>query len=192
MELRLPDHDELVQLRELARSGIHPPEFMPFAIPWTDEPYSEDFLVAYHEQQLADWRPGAWILPLGVWAEGRLAGVQALHGPEFGRTRSVFTGSWLGQPFQGRGYGTEMRAAVLELAFRGLGATVARSGALDGNAASLRVSQKLGYRVVGRDTRAPRGEPVGHTQLEITPAEWRSPVSVFIEGLEGALPLFGV
>ena len=65
------------------------------------------------------------------------------------------TGSWLGRSFQGRGIGTEMRAAVLELAFRGLGAATAESGALEGNAASARVSEKLGYRHDGLE----RGRP---------------------------------
>jgi len=84
-----------------------------------------------------------------------------------------------------------MRTAVLELAFRGLGAEVARSGAIDGNAASLGVSEKLGYREVGRSTVAPRGEVVGHADLELSRDEWRPPIDVEIEGLATCLPLFG-
>ena len=38
-----------------------------------------------------------------------------------------------------------MRAAILELAFHGLGADRASSKVLDGAEASLRVAQKLGY-----------------------------------------------
>jgi len=38
------------------------------------------------------------------------------------------------------------RAAVLQLAFQGLGAQQAVSAAFEGNPASLRVSRKLGYR----------------------------------------------
>jgi RimJ/RimL family protein N-acetyltransferase len=85
-----------------------------------------------------------------------------------------------------------MRTAILELAFRGPRAEIARSGALDGNVASLRVSQKLGYRQVGRSTVAPRGEEIGHADLELRKDEWRSPLPVRIEGLELCLPLFGV
>jgi RimJ/RimL family protein N-acetyltransferase len=81
---------------------------------------------------------------------------------------------------------------VLELAFRGLGAERATSGALDGNTASLRVSEKLGYRQVGRSTVAPRGEIVGHTDLEIRKEEWQPPFPVEIEGLGKCLPLFGL
>jgi RimJ/RimL family protein N-acetyltransferase len=191
LELRLPSHDELVQLREVARAGIHPPEFMPFAVPWTDEPYSEGWVVDYMEARLAAWRPDDWALALGVWHDGELMGIQDLTAKEFAAKRRVVTGSWLGARFQRRGFGTEMRAAVLELAFRGLGAEVAVSGAVDGNHASRRVSEKLGYRVVGRSEVAPRGSPVGHTDLELRSDEWQSPVPVEIEGLEIAFPLFG-
>jgi RimJ/RimL family protein N-acetyltransferase len=192
LELRLPNHEELVQLRELARSGIHPREEMPFAYAWTDEPYSEEWVVAFHEERLQTWTTDTWELNLAVSAEGALAGIQGIGGRDFVRTRTVGTGSWLGRGFQGRGIGTEMRTAVLELAFRGLGATLARSGALDGNEPSLRVSQKLGYREVGRSTVAPRGVEVGHTDLELRREEWHPPVPVEIEGLTPCLPLFGL
>lgn len=192
LELRLPTREELVDLRELARAGVHPADQMPFLVPWTDWPYSEDWVVAFHESLRETWRPDAWDLELGVWAEGALAGIQGIHARDFATTRTVGTGSWLGVGFQRRGIGTEMRAAVLELAFRGLGAEVARSGAIDGNAASLRVSEKLGYRPTGRTTVAPRGIDVGHTNVELRREEWHSPIGVEIAGLEPALPLFGV
>lgn len=126
LELRLPTHEELVELREVARAGVHPPEEMPFAYAWTDEPYAEDWVVAFHEGRRAAWRPETWDLELGVWTEGAPAGIQGIVAKDFAGTRAVATGSWLGQRFQGRGYGPEMRTAVLELAFRGLGAEVAR------------------------------------------------------------------
>ena len=129
---------------------------------------------------------------LGVRVDGELAGVQAVTARDFAATRTVSTGSWLGQRFQRRGIGTEMRTAVLELAFRGLGAEIARSGALDGNDASLRVSEKLGYRVVGRGTAEPRGVAVGHTDVELRRDGWRPPLAVAIENLESCLPLFGL
>ncbi|HEU5244419.1 MAG TPA: GNAT family protein [Gaiellaceae bacterium] len=192
LELRLPTHEELVELRELAHAGVHPPEEMPFAIAWTDEPYSEEWVVAFHEEQREAWRPAAWDLELGVWVGDELAGIQALYGKDFARSRTVGTGSWLGTRFQRRGIGTEMRAAVLELAFRGLGAEVAQSGAVEGNEASLRVSEKLGYRVVGTGEVSPRGVAVEHTDVELRREEWRPPVTVQIEGLRTCLPLFGV
>lgn len=180
-----------MQLREVALAGVHPPDFMPFSIAWTDDPELADFL-DYHETHRREWSAAAWHLELCVWLEGEPVGVQNLMGEGFPRTRTVGTGSWLGRRFQGRGVGTEMRTAVLELAFRGLGAEAARSGAIDGNVASLRVSEKLGYREIGRSTVAPRGEVVGHADLEVLREEWRPPFAVEIVGLEPCLPLFGV
>ena len=44
LELRLGSHEELVELGQLAESGIHPPEEMPFAIAWTDRIGEPDFV----------------------------------------------------------------------------------------------------------------------------------------------------
>jgi RimJ/RimL family protein N-acetyltransferase len=84
-----------------------------------------------------------------------------------------------------------MRAAVLELAFRDLGARRAESGWLEENAASARVSEKLGYREVGRRELGPRGTPVVEHQMEMLREEWRCPTAVAVSGLEPCLPLFG-
>jgi RimJ/RimL family protein N-acetyltransferase len=191
LELRLPGSEELDELREVALGGIHPPEFMPFTVAWTDDPELAEFR-AYHEMRRREWRPDEWHLELGVFLEREPAGVQAVESRDFAGTRTVGTGSWLGRRFQGRGVGTEMRTAVLELAFRGLGAHVARSGAVDGNFASLRVSEKLGYREIGRGTVAPRGVELQHTDVALRREDWRPPLAVEIEGLEPCLPLFGV
>jgi RimJ/RimL family protein N-acetyltransferase len=191
LELRLPAREELDTLREVALCGVHPPEFMPFTVAWTDDPELVGFL-DYHEMRRRDWNPDAWHLELGVWLEGEPVGVQGMESENFAETRVVGTGSWLGRRFQGEGVGTEMRTAVLELAFRGLGAEAARSGAIDGNAASLRVSEKLGYRVVGRGTVAPRGVEVDHTDVELRREDWKPPFAVEIGGLGPCLPLFGL
>ena len=192
VELRLPTHEELVELRDIAHAGIHPPEEMPFGVAWTDQPYSEGFVVDFLEWQLAEWRPDEWNLNLGVWGDGQLVGIQTLHGADFPTSRTVATGSWLGSRFQRRGYGTEMRAGVLELAFLGLGAVAATSGAMDVNVASRRVSEKLGYRIVGSGEVSPRGTPAPHLDLRIDRSDWRSPLSVEIEGLAPCLHLLGV
>jgi RimJ/RimL family protein N-acetyltransferase len=118
--------------------------------------------------------------------------VQGLFAQHFRVSRTVGTGSWLGSRFQRHGIGTEMRTAVLELAFRGLGAEAARSGAIEGNSASLRVSEKLGYRVVGSGTVSPRGVEVGHTDVELLREDWEPPFAVEIGGLASCRPLFGL
>ena len=84
-----------------------------------------------------------------------------------------------------------MRAASLSLAFDGLGAAVATSGAIEGNPQSLAVSRKLGYEVVGSHLVSPRGVPVKHTDLELRRESFRSPLPVEIVALDPLLPLFG-
>jgi RimJ/RimL family protein N-acetyltransferase len=194
LELRLGSRDELVELGRLARKGIHPPEEMPFEVPWTDrsgEPtFVEDF-VRYHETELEGWDTARWSLNLVTFYEGRPVGSQSIRAEDFTARREVDTGSWLGQAFQRRGLGTEMRAAVLELAFRGLGAGAATSASFFGNESSKRVSEKLGYRIVGTSTAAPRGAAVSKHDLRLEREEWRCPFEVELEGVEPCLPLFG-
>jgi RimJ/RimL family protein N-acetyltransferase len=191
LELRVPTEDELEQLYLVAEAGIHPPEEMPFAVAWTDD-LSHDAFVGFHLAGREAWTPDAWSLHLSPFVDGRPVGDQGMRAERFAETRRVLTGSWLGREHQGRGLGTEMRAGVLELAFRGLGAREAVSGALLGNDASARVSEKLGYRHTGWGEESPRGEPVPHKDFLLTADEWRPPFEVEIEGLEPALPLFGL
>jgi RimJ/RimL family protein N-acetyltransferase len=189
--LRPPSDEDVAALRELAIGDVHDPSVMPFLVPWTDDPELRDF-VDYYRSRRESWQPNGWSLPFAVWASGTLVGVQDVEGKAFRETRTVSTGSWLGIRHQGRGYGTEMRAAVLEFAFHGLDAEVARSGYFDDNDASRRISEKLGYHIVGRGTHAPRSEPVEETEVELRREGWRCPIDVQIEGLEPALPLFGL
>lgn len=191
LELRLPTDAELVELYEVAAAGIHPPEEMPFGVVWTDDLTEEAFL-AYHHSTRETWTPQSWKIDLGTWLDGVLVGVQGIGADGFAERRTIGTGSWLGSRFQGRGVGTEMRTAVVELAFRELGAAAVTSSAFESNAASRGVSEKLGYRLVGRDTMSPRGVPKPHLQLRLERDEWRgAPFAVEIEGVEPCLPLFG-
>jgi RimJ/RimL family protein N-acetyltransferase len=195
LELRLGTRNELVGLGCLAQEGIHPPEEMPFAVAWTDRSGDEGFVesfVEFHEAALRDWRPEKWTLNLLVFTGGRPVGSQTIAAANFASTRTVATGSWLGKQFQRQGLGTEMRIAVLELAFRELGAVAATSGAIVGNQASKRVSDKLGYTIAGTSTVSPRGEPLLHYDLMIERDAWASPVPVEIVGLHGCLALFGL
>jgi RimJ/RimL family protein N-acetyltransferase len=190
LELRLPTEDELDALYELAAAGIHPPEEMPFAVAWTDDLRRDAFL-EFHHAFRRDWSPERWGLQLVAFAGGEVLGTQGMSATEFAVRKEVETGSWLGRRFQGLGYGTEQRAAVLELAFAGLGAQAALSGALVPNVASQRVSEKLGYRVTGTREVAPRGKPVAHFDYRLDRAAWRCPFEVELEGVNEALHLFG-
>lgn len=120
-------------------------------------------------------------------------GIQEVMATEFATLRTVETGSWLGLAHQGQGFGTEMRAAVLWLAFEGLGAQAALSGALEGNEASHRVSEKLGYEPNGEGPVAPRGIPVTEHHYLLRRERWqRDRVPVTIEHLDACLSMFGL
>jgi RimJ/RimL family protein N-acetyltransferase len=195
VELRLGTRDELFEVHELAREGIHPPGEMPFENPWTDRSRDEDFVeqcVAFHESTLRDWRTDRWSFNPLVFLDGQPIGSQGMRAEDFPTLREVDTGSWLGQAFQGQGIGTEMRAALLELAFRMLGAEAAVSGSVFGNESSKRVSEKLGYAIVGTSTIAPRGEPVEKYDFRLERRDWQPPFPVEIVGADACLPLFGV
>jgi RimJ/RimL family protein N-acetyltransferase/predicted GNAT family acetyltransferase len=190
LELRLGTDAELRELGRIAMAGIHDPAVMPFEFPWTDD-VTEESVLEFHRGQLQRFTPESWDLGLVVFHRGRPVGIQSVGAERFAETRRVATGSWLGKHAQGLGLGTEMRAAVLQLAFAGLGAQVAASGAVAGNPQSLGVSRKLGYEVVGARTVSPRGEPLEHTDLLLRRESFRSPVPVEIVAVEPLLPLFG-
>jgi RimJ/RimL family protein N-acetyltransferase len=190
LELRLPSENELIELFHVAEAGIHPPEEMPFFVPWTDD-LRLDAFIEFHRGAWETWRPEKWTLNLITFLRGRPIGSQGIGAENFAETREFETGSWLGVPHQGHGLGTEQRAAVLELGFRGLGARVAVSGSIVHNISSQRVSEKLGYRVTGTRTIAPRGEPVEHYDYRLERADWHCPIPVELEGVERSLPLFG-
>lgn len=190
LELRLPTEDELVELFRVAEAGIHPPEEMPFYVPWTDDLRLDAFL-EFHRGSWEAWRPEKWSLNLVAFLEGKPIGSQGIEADEFAERREVETGSWLGAGYQGKGLGKEQRAAVLELAFAGLGAETAVSGSFVHNVKSQRVSETLGYRRTGTRTMQSRGVAVEHYDYRLERADWRSPVTVELTGLEPALPLFG-
>src|SRR5437764_2236313 len=119
LELRLPNDDEIAELCAVAKAGIHDPEAMPFAFPWTDKPsprFEREF-AQFHWGLRSNWRPDTWELELMVVVDGHPIGDQGILARDFTSTRLVNTGSWLGREFQGKGYGKEMRQAVLALAF---------------------------------------------------------------------------
>jgi RimJ/RimL family protein N-acetyltransferase len=196
--LRLPTDGDFPGLLAAIDAGIHDPEVMPFQIPWTDmEPeVRQRGSVQHWWTQRATWTPAAWQAGFAVFLNDRPVGIQSVKGETFAVLREVSTGSWLTKSAQGQGLGKEMRAAVLQLAFAGLGAEVARSGAFLHNEASVGVSRALGYRENGRRRLAPRGAPQVMVDFELTRADWTARCSswpqVRMSGLEPCLEMFGV
>lgn len=196
LELRLPSPRELSALADLAAAGIHDPDVMPFHNHWTDGPPDEvaRFVVQHHWRRLGNWTPEHWSLSLLIFEHGVIVGTQTIGAREFAITREVTTGSWLGKRHQGQGIGTEMRAAILHLAFAGLGAEEALTGAFEHNAASCGVSRKLGYQPDGTTRHVVRGTLAIEQRLRLTRAAWEQhrTVPVTIDNLTPCLPLFGL
>ena len=193
--LRPPTDQDLHQLADLAAGGIHEPAVMPFSTPWTDAEPEE---LARSVLQWG-WRtrgaltPDDWKLGLAVFEDGRCVGVQDVMAQHFAVLRTVSTGSWIGLAHQGRGIGTEMRAAVLHLAFAGLDARRAETAGFEDNPRSLGVTRSLGYEDNGDEVLVRRGEPARCLRFALSRDRWRlgERDDIAIEGLEPCLELLG-
>jgi len=198
VELRIPTDADIEALCAVAKRGVHDPAVMPFDFAWTDIPSPE------FERQFHEYHRGArdslgtekWDAQFVVAAhdlDGAIIGVQGAIADRHGA--AVGTGSWLGLDYQGQGYGTEMRVAVLTFLFDSLGVEAVSSGAYLDNAASKRLSEKLGYVESGRLTKAPRGVPQECIELMLTRArylEHRPPIAVEVTGFGAARAAFSL
>ncbi|MGY1436426.1 GNAT family N-acetyltransferase [Streptomyces reniochalinae] len=197
LQLRLPDAPTLTAMAELAAGKVHDENEMPFSVPWTaTSPEGRRRGCFQHVlSTIADWREDAWTLSTAVVHDGTVIGRCDLSADAFAVVREASTGSWLGMAHQGRGFGTEMRAALLHLAFAGLGAHSATSTAMADNARSRGVSEKLGYRPDGLTVEAVQGRrrPVHRFRLDRADWEQHKTVPVEMAGLDAAcLALFGL
>ncbi|WP_432541495.1 GNAT family N-acetyltransferase [Kineococcus sp. SYSU DK002] len=174
VELRTGDLDGLVALAAVAARGVHADGEQPFAHPWTDCDPAERArrTLRWHLAGWGGWTPQDWRLDVVVRRGGVVVGTQSLEATGFGVLREVVTGSWLGLEHQGRGTGTPMRAAVLHLAFAGLGAVSARSEAYLDNPRSLGVSRRLGYRDDGRQRTVRAGRAAVQQRFRLDAADW--------------------
>jgi RimJ/RimL family protein N-acetyltransferase len=122
-----------------------------------------------------------------------MIGQQDIQADGFEVRRVVETGSWLGRAHQGRGAGREMRAAVLHLAFAGLGAARAETGAFADNPASLGVTRSLGYEPNGEAVFDRQGTAARMLRFAMTREAWeaRRRDDIEISGLEPCRPLLG-
>jgi RimJ/RimL family protein N-acetyltransferase len=194
LEIRLPREDEFGALLAVVARGIHDPATMPFMAPWTDRPSPARERESAHWwwRQRAEWAAEKWNFTGAVFVDGQPVGVQGIDAEHFATLRSVHTGSWLGLAYQGLGLGKEMRQAILHLAFAGLGAQEAHSGAFFDNAPSLATSHAVGYQPNG-ETLAPRRDGVARMlNLRMDRATWekRRRDDIEIVGLEACLDMF--
>jgi RimJ/RimL family protein N-acetyltransferase len=181
-------------LADRAAEGVHEADYMPFSFPWTvgSPEVRAQRTVQYHFRKWGEFTPESWSVELVVVHDGQIVGTQGVMSREFLITREVTTGSWLGRRFQGKGIGTEMRRAVLHLAFAGLGAEHASTEAFEDNPASLGVTRKLGYREDGFAIQAREGKPVAMHRFRLSRADWTPSPDIELHNLTPCLPLFGL
>lgn len=161
LELRAVTDEDIPAIVDLVLAGVHDPDKMPFAQPWTDAPRDRlpTNTAAHYWSSRASFSPSEWNLDLMVSADGQLVGVQGFHTKDHLVVRTGETGSWLGRQFQSRGIGTAMRQVMCALLFDYLDAEEITSAAFTDNPASLAVSRKVGYLDNGtsREHRRPGG-----------------------------------
>lgn len=195
LQIRLPRDDDLEGLTEEIVAGIHDPATMPFTFEFTDvpSPRRERESLQWWWRQRAEWTPQSWCFTGAVFVDGDPVGVQDMKGHDFANLRTVETGSWIGMRHQGQGIGKEMRAAILHLAFAGLDAVEAQSGAWHDNARSIAVSRTFGYVPNGERLMLRRGVRERQLLLRLPRQVWerRQRHDIVIEGLEPCLELFG-
>ena len=190
--------DELLErLVPVVRSGVVEDDEVPF-----DDPMS-----FYEPSPTREWRwlrgvwrgrartePSWWRLYFVVEVGGQLVGMQDLIAEDFSTLGLVSSFSWLAPDGRGQGIGQEMRAAILHLAFAGLGAREALSEAFVDNAASNAVSRALGYEPNGTTWATRRGSPCELQRWTLTRAKWETAVRTDIEvrNVQDCLPLLGL
>ncbi|GAB2828985.1 GNAT family N-acetyltransferase [Lentzea nigeriaca] len=192
LELRPDDDEGLFELVEVAKGGVHDPAEMPFSVPWTDWLANDGGrgAIQFFWGNRAKLAANDWSVTFLIRHEGEVIGAQDVRARDFAALREVETGSWIGQKFHSHGFGTEMRAAVLQFAFDHLGARIARSAAWVGNRASNRVSEKLGYVQDGTIGVAPRGERLEHVRLRLDAENFVRPEwNVSVDGLAECVQL---
>lgn len=136
----------------------------PAIVALLDDPVMADFLmvtpqpfVAFDARQLvkAAWRRltagrGFDLMVVDATDEAPLGGVGVgLH--DGGRRAEL--GFWIGRRYWGRGYATEASARMIGFAREALGVDRITATAAEGNAASRRVLDKLGFAEAGREAR---------------------------------------
>lgn len=196
LELRWMDDELLLELAQLAGRGIHDPDVMPFEHGWTrgiPEQVARSVL-AFQWNARAQVGPDRFVLELAVLDDGVPAGVQGLVADRWSVLHRVQTGSWLGRTHQGRGIGTRMRVLALTLAFDGLGAREATTGAFADNPASNAVSRRVGYEPNGTVSVEREGVATEHNNYRMTADRWSALRSVHgrllgapvhLDGIEG-------
>ena len=175
-----PTDDDLVRPRwRVAKAGIHPPGRDAVRDRLVDVPESRSSSASFmqhHWGGRAAWSPDDWGLNLMVELDGEPDRRRSpSHAEEVrGHCARSRPGRGSAVAFQGRGFGKEMRAAVLGFAFDGLGARVAETEAFLDNGPSNGVSRSLGYEPNGFGEPRSRGRRAHDPALPHDRGGWRA------------------
>ncbi len=189
--------DLLERLVPVVRGGVVSQQQMPF-----DDPMS-----LYEDNPQREWRwlraiwagrgrvdPQFWRCYFVVMVDNNPVGMQDLIGVNFAALGTVSTFSWLQPSLRRRGIGTEMRSAILHLAFAGLEAREASSEAFADNDASNGVSRNLGYKPNGTTWATRRGNPAPLAVWKLTRKRWEQGRrdDIRLTGVDACLPVLGL
>jgi len=170
--------DELLErLLPVVREGVVSPDESPFDDPmslYADSPERELRWLRAIWRGRGNVSPESWRLYFVVMVNGEPLGMQDLIGEEFATLGTVTSFSWLKPTGRAHGIGSEMRAALLHLAFAGLEAKEATSEAFLDNVASNRVSERLGYEKNGLNWATRRDEPAQLQRWLLTRESWKA------------------
>ena len=196
LTMRIVRDEDIPGIVDAALAGIHDPAVMPFSVPWTDAPREQmtQSMAQFQWSLRTGVRRDHWTLDFVILLDGVPIGTQSIGAGNFSLTRTVTSGSWLTREHHGKGYGKEMRAAILLFAFDHLGAEIAESGATVWNQQSLGVSRSLGYQDNGlKRVPARAGETNEMLELRLDAADFIRPEwDITVAGLEHARgQLFG-
>ncbi|WP_181274298.1 GNAT family N-acetyltransferase [Brevibacterium oceani] len=178
LELVGAGDDMLAALAPLGRDGKVFAEPAPYDDPMSFYESDPDVRVSKWLQSV--WRargrfgPSEFRLAFAVLVDGEAVGMQDLIAEKLDTCATVLSFSWLSTDVRGRGLGTEMRSAMLHLAFAGLGAREAASDAFVDNIGSNRVSEALGYEHNGVEWDIRRGEPGLIQRWRLTREAWEA------------------
>ncbi|WP_166975241.1 GNAT family N-acetyltransferase [Brevibacterium atlanticum] len=195
LELVGAGDDMLAALAPLVRDGKVFAEPAPYDDPMSF--YESDPTARVNKWLQSVWRGrgrfsrSEFRLAFAVLVDGEAVGMQDLIAEKFDTCGTVLSFSWLSTDVRGRGLGTEMRSAMLHLAFAGLGAREAASDAFVDNIGSNRVSEALGYEHNGVEWDIRRGEPGLIQRWRLTREAWetRRRDDIGLSGVEDFLEL---
>lgn len=131
-------------------------------------PYPDGAAEEWIAMQARAWRLGTEYT-YAIETDSLLVGTIALR-PIASERENL--GYWIGLPYWGRGYATAAARAVIALAFSLLDIDKLTASHLARNAASGRVMEKCGMRLLSTGTREHRGAPAAFCVRGISRDEW--------------------